>query len=285
MAVIAFVGLGVMGWPMARHLAQAGHHLRLFNRSTEKAERFVAAHGGSVCPSARAAAEGADALISCVGDDADVRAITFGPEGGFSTLRPGALFIDHSTTSARLACELAGARADLLCLDAPVSGGQAGAEAGQLAIMCGGSEAAFAASSPLLSVYGRRVVHVGPAGHGQLAKMVNQIAIAGIVQGLAEALHFARRADLDVERVLDAIGQGAAQSWQMDNRARTMVEGRFDFGFAVDLMRKDLGLVLAEARSNGASLPVAALVDQFYADIQKLGGGRQDTSSLIRRLG
>jgi 3-hydroxyisobutyrate dehydrogenase len=285
MAVIAFVGLGVMGWPMARHLAQAGHHLRLFNRSREKAERFVAAHGGSDCPSARAAAEGADALISCVGDDVDVRAVTLGPEGGFSTLRPGAIFIDHSTTSASLARELADAREDLLCLDAPVSGGQAGAEAGQLAIMCGGSKAAFAAASPLLSAYGRRVVHVGPAGHGQLAKMVNQIAIASVVQGLAEALHFARRADLDVERVLDAIGQGAAQSWQMDNRARTMVEGRFDFGFAVDLMRKDLGLVLAEARSNGASLPVAALVDQFYADIQKMGGGRQDTSSLIRRLG
>lgn len=285
MAVVAFVGLGVMGWPMARHLAQAGHHLRLFNRSPEKAERFVAAHGGSACPSARAAAEGADVLISCVGDDADVRAVTLGPEGGFSRLRPGALFIDHSTTSASLARELAGARANLLCLDAPVSGGQAGAEAGQLAIMCGGSEAAFTAAGSLLSAYGRRVVHVGPAGHGQLAKMVNQIAIAGVVQGLAEALHFARRADLDVERVLDAIGQGAAQSWQMDNRARTMVEGRFDFGFAVDLMRKDLGLVLAEARSNGASLPVAALVDQFYADIQKMGGGRHDTSSLIRRLG
>lgn len=285
MAVVAFVGLGVMGWPVARHLVQAGHSLRLFNRTTGKAERFASAHGGRVCGSAAEAADGADVLISCVGDDSDVRAVTLGPSGGLATLKPGGLFIDHSTVSAGLAREIASARPDLLCLDAPVSGGQAGAEAGQLAIMCGGSEAALRAAEPLMSAYARRVVHVGPSGHGQLAKMVNQIAIAGIIQGLAEALHFAVRADVDIERVLEAIGQGAAQSWQMDNRARTMVAGRFDFGFAVDLMRKDLGLVLSEARNNGASLPVAALVDQFYADIQKLGGGRHDTSSLIRRLG
>lgn len=285
MARIAFVGLGVMGWPMARHLSEAGHLLCVHNRSRGKADSFVAAHGGEAFDSAAEAARNADALITCVGDDADVRSVTVGPDGAFATLRPGALFIDHSTISAALARELAAARSDLLCLDAPVSGGQAGAEAGRLAIMCGGSAAAFAAAEPFLSAYGRRIVLVGPPGHGQLAKMVNQLAIAGIVQGLAEALHFAVRAGLDVERVLEAIGQGAAQSWQMDNRARTMVEGRFDFGFAVDLMRKDLGLVLAEARANGASLPVAALVDQFYADIQKLGGGRDDTSSLIRRLG
>jgi len=285
MAIVAFAGLGVMGWPMARHLAQAGHSLRLFNRSPDKAARFVAAFGGTACHSAAEAADGADLFVTCVGDDSDVRAVTLGPAGGFATLRADAVFIDHSTVSPGLARSLAAARPRGLALDAPVSGGQAGAEAGTLAIMCGGSQGAVRAAEPILSAYARRIVHVGPPGQGQLAKMVNQIAIAGIVQGLAEALHFARRAGLDVERVLDAIGQGAAQSWQMDNRARTMIEGRFDFGFAVDLMRKDLGLVLAEARSNGATLPVTALVDQFYADIQNQGGGRDDTSSLIRRLG
>jgi 3-hydroxyisobutyrate dehydrogenase len=281
MGTIAFVGLGVMGWPMARHLAAAGHQLRLFNRSAEKAERFVAAYGGFACPSPAAAAEGADALITCIGDDSDVQSVS---AAALPVLADGALFVDHSTISARLAREIAEANPRLHCVDAPVSGGQAGAEAGQLAIMCGGTEAAVEAARPLLQGYGRRIVRIGPAGHGQLAKMANQIAIAGVVQGLAESLHFALKAGLDTEALLDAIGQGAAQSWQMDNRARTMVEGRFDFGFAVDLMRKDLGLVLAEARANGASLPVAALVDQFYADVQKLGGARHDTSSLIRRL-
>ncbi|MGL6042383.1 MAG: NAD(P)-dependent oxidoreductase [Sandaracinobacteroides sp.] len=284
MKTIAFVGLGAMGWPMARHLSAHGHILRLHNRSPDKAERFVAAYGGSSFATPAEAALGADALITCVGNDADVFEVTLGPDGGFHALANAALFIDHSTVSAALARELAGRTSCLQCVDAPVSGGQAGAEAGQLAIMCGGTEAAVEAARPILACYGRRVVRIGPAGHGQLAKMANQIAIAGIVQGLAESLHFANRAGLDNEALLDAIGQGAAQSWQMDNRARSMAEGRFDFGFAVDLMRKDLGLLLSEARTNGASLPVAALVDQFYADLQKLGAGRQDTSSLIRRL-
>lgn len=284
MGTIAFIGLGVMGWPMARHLGAAGHSLRVHNRTAGKAERFVAAHGGTACATPADAARGAEALITCVGNDDDVRQVTTGPDGGFQALADGALFIDHSTVSAALARELAAQAPRLRCIDAPVSGGQAGAEAGQLAIMCGGEESAVEAAGPLLGCYGRRVVRIGPAGHGQLAKMANQIAIAGTVQGLAEALHFAGKAGLDTEALLDAIGQGAAQSWQMDNRARTMAQGKFDFGFAVDLMRKDLGLLLAEARSNGASLPVAALVDQFYADLQKLGAGRQDTSSLIRRL-
>jgi 3-hydroxyisobutyrate dehydrogenase-like beta-hydroxyacid dehydrogenase len=284
MGKIAFVGLGVMGWPMARHLAAAGHQLRLFNRSPEKAERFAAAYGGTPAASVAEAARDADALITCVGNDDDVRQVTTGPGGGFETLPEGALFIDHSTVSAALARELAARFPHFACVDAPVSGGQAGAEAGSLAIMCGGSEAAVTSATPLMSAYGRRIVRIGPAGHGQLAKMANQVAIAGVVQGLAESLHFAMKAGLDTAALLDAIGQGAAQSWQMDNRARTMVEGRFDFGFAVELMRKDLGLVLAEARANGASLPVAALVDQFYADVEKHGGARHDTSSLIRRL-
>jgi 3-hydroxyisobutyrate dehydrogenase len=284
MGTVAFVGLGVMGWPMARHLAANGHVLRLFNRSPEKAARFVTAYGGTACATAAEAARGADALITCVGNDEDVRAVTIGPDGGFQPLPDGALFVDHSTVSASLARELAQTTPRLHCIDAPVSGGQAGAEAGQLAIMCGGAEPAIEAARPILGCYGRRVVRIGPAGHGQLAKMANQIAIAGVVQGLAESLHFAGKAGLEIDALLDAIGQGAAQSWQMDNRARTMAEGKFDFGFAVDLMRKDLGLLLAEARANGASLPVAALVDQFYADLQKMGAGRQDTSSLIRRL-
>jgi 3-hydroxyisobutyrate dehydrogenase len=284
MARIAFVGLGVMGWPMARHLVTAGHELRLFNRTAEKAVRFAAAYGGSPAATVAEAADGADALITCVGNDADVQQVTEGQGGGFATLPDGALFIDHSTASAALARALAERKPRLRCIDAPVSGGQAGAEAGQLAIMCGGGADAVEAARPFLSCYGRRIVRIGPSGHGQLAKMSNQIAIAGVVQGLAESLHFAMKAGLDTDALLDAIGQGAAQSWQMDNRARTMVEGRFDFGFAVDLMRKDLGLVLDEARRNGASLPVAALVDQFYGDVQKLGGNRDDTSSLIRRL-
>ncbi len=284
MGTIAFVGLGVMGWPMARHLASAGHQLRLFNRSAEKAHLFAAAYGGTPCATVAEAAKGADALITCVGNDDDVRQVTIGPDGGFQSLADGALFIDHSTVSAHLARSLAQSHPRIGCVDAPVSGGQAGAESGQLAIMCGGTEAAVLAATPILQAYGRRIVRIGEAGHGQLAKMANQIAIAGVVQGLAEALHFAAKAGVDPDALIDAIGQGAAQSWQMDNRARTMVEGKFDFGFAVDLMRKDLGLVLAEARANGASLPVAALVDQFYADVQKMGGGRNDTSSLIRRL-
>ena len=284
MTSIAFIGLGVMGWPMARHLANAGHQLRLFNRSIDKADRFAKAHGGTACRTAAEAADGAEVLISCVGNDDDVRQVTVGADGGFRSLARGALYIDHSTASAALARQLAGNDAGIRCLDAPVSGGQAGAEAGQLAVMCGGSTDAFADAEPILAAYGKRIVHIGPAGHGQMAKMCNQIAIAGIVEGLAESLAFAVRAGLDPEALVAAIGQGAAQSWQMDNRAKTMVEGRFDFGFAVDLMRKDLGLVLAEARNLGATVPVAALVDQFYADVQRMGGNRDDTSSLMRRL-
>lgn len=284
MSSIAFVGLGVMGWPMARHLLAAGHRLRLFNRSPEKTRRFVEEHGGVACATPLEAATGAEMLISCVGNDADVRQVTVGPDGGFHALPPGALFIDHSTTSASLARELAENSFGIRCIDAPVSGGQAGAEAGQLAIMCGGTEAAFAEARPILAAYGKRIVRIGPEGHGQLAKMCNQIAIAGIVEGLAESLSFALKAGLDPAALIEAIGQGAAQSWQMDHRAATMVEGKFDFGFAVDLMRKDLGLVLDEARNLGASVPVAALVDQFYADVQRIGGHRDDTSSLIRRL-
>lgn len=274
-----------MGWPMARHLVTAGHSVRVFNRSPDKAARFAIEQGATACRTPAEAAAGADAFITCVGNDDDVRQVTVGPDGAFAALPAGALFIDHSTVSARLARELADGNPAIRCIDAPVSGGQAGAEAGQLAIMCGGDAAAVEAARPILDCYGRRVVRIGPPGHGQLAKMVNQIAIAGVVQGLSEAMHFALKAGLDTEALLDAIGQGAAQSWQMDNRARTMVQGKFDFGFAVELMRKDLGLVLAEARANGASLPVAALVDQFYADLEKIGGTRQDTSSLIRRLG
>ncbi len=283
MARIAFLGLGVMGAPMARHLAAAGHALVVHNRSPEKAEAWVAAYGGAAAPGAAEAAAGADAVIACVGNDRDVEQVSAAAFGG---MREGALFIDHTTVSARLARRLAdeGAARGLLCVDAPVSGGQAGAEKGQLAIMCGGADAAVAAATPLMQAYAARIVHVGPAGHGQLTKMVNQICIAGIVQGLAEAVHFTHRAGLDAGKVLEAVSGGAAQSWQMVNRWPTMDRGEFDFGFAVDWMRKDLGLTLEEARANGARLPLTALVDQFYADLQAMGGGRQDTSSLIRRL-
>jgi 3-hydroxyisobutyrate dehydrogenase len=285
MATIGFAGLGVMGWPMARHLTAAGHTVRVFNRSHDKAARFAAAHGATACRTAAEAADGAHAFLTCVGNDDDIRQVTGGTDGAFQALPAGALYIDHSTVSAHLARDLSARNPGLRCIDAPVSGGQAGAEAGQLAIMCGGDVEAVEAARPILICYGRRVVRIGPPGHGQLAKMANQVAIAGVVQGLSEAMHFALKAGLDTDALLDAIGQGAAQSWQMDNRARTMVQGKFDFGFAVELMRKDLGLVLDEARENGATLPVAALVDQFYADILKMGGARQDTSSLIRRLG
>jgi 3-hydroxyisobutyrate dehydrogenase len=273
-----------MGWPMARHLTAAGHTVRVFNRSFDKAERFAAAYGAQACRSAAEAADGAQAFITCVGNDDDILKVTGGMNGAFLSLPDGALFIDHSTVSAGLAHDLAERNPAIRCIDAPVSGGQAGAEAGQLAIMCGGDAAAVEAARPILESYARRIVRIGPSGHGQLAKMANQIAIAGILQGLAESLHFAAKAGIDTDALVDAIGQGAAQSWQMDNRARTMVQGKFDFGFAVELMRKDLGLVLAQARETGASLPVTALVDQFYADIEKMGGARQDTSSLIRRL-
>jgi len=286
MARIAFLGLGVMGAPMARHLAAAGHELTVYNRSPEKARAWVEAHGGQAAASAAEAAAGVEAVIACVGADSDVEEVTIGPEGAFGAMAEGALFVDHTTASARLAQRLAeeGEARGLLVVDAPVSGGQAGAEKGALAIMCGGSEAAVGAAQPLMRAYGARIVHVGPAGHGQLTKMVNQICIAGIVQGLAEAIHFTKAAGLDADKAFEAVSGGAAQSWQMVNRWPTMARGEFDFGFAVDWMRKDLGLTLDEARSNGSRLPLTALVDQFYADLQAMGAGRQDTSSLIRRL-
>lgn len=271
---------------MAGHLVRAGHDVCVYNRTAAKAKRWVAQHGGSAGATPAEAARGADAVFSCVGADADVEAVTLGAEGAFATMRPGAVFADHTTVSAVIARRLAeeGGKRGLRVVDAPVSGGQAGAENGQLAIMCGGSADAFAAAEPLMQAYAQRIIHIGDSGSGQAAKMVNQIAIAGLMQGLAEAVHFAKRAGLDVPTVIDAISGGAAQSWQMDNRALTMADGKFDFGFAVDWMRKDLGLTLDEARRNGAKLPVTALVDQFYADVQAMGGARQDTSSLIRRL-
>jgi 3-hydroxyisobutyrate dehydrogenase len=286
MARIAFLGLGVMGAPMARHLAAAGHSLIVYNRTTERAREWVQRHGGSLAATPAAAAGGADLVLSCVGADADVEEVTLGPRGAFRNMREGALFIDHTTASAKLARRIAeeGRKLGLHCLDAPVSGGQAGAENGQLSIMCGGTPEAFAAAQTIMQAYAARIVHVGPDGSGQLTKMVNQIAIAGVVQGLSEALHFAKRAGLDTEKVFEAVSGGAAQSWQMVNRWKTMDAGQFDFGFAVDWMRKDLGLTLDESRSNGASLPLTALVDQVYAEVQAMGGARNDTSSLIRRL-
>ncbi len=286
MAKLAFIGLGVMGYPMAGHLARAGHDVTVYNRTAAKAGAWVAQHGGRAAPTPAAAAAGCDAVFSCVGNDDDLRAVTLGPDGAFQSLGDGALFVDHTTVSATIAGELAtaGAARGVLAVDAPVSGGQAGAENGQLTIMCGGTPEAFARAKPIMAAYARRVGHMGPAGSGQLTKMVNQLCIAGVVQGLAEGLAFGRAAGLDLGQVVDVISKGAAQSWQMDNRASTMAKGEFDFGFAVDWMRKDLGLTLDAARRLGVSLPLAALVDQFYADVQAMGGGRQDTSSLIRRL-
>ena len=287
MTKIAFIGLGVMGAPMARHLAAAGHDMIVYNRTAGKAEAWVTAHGGRVAATPAAAAHGAEVVLTCVGNDDDLRAVTLGPDGCFATLGQGALYVDHTTVSATIARELAAAAdtCGALALDAPVSGGQAGAENAALTIMCGGTAEAFAAAAPVFAAYAKRTGHMGPAGSGQLTKMVNQIAIAGVLEGLAEALAFARAAGLDSGAVVDVISKGAAQSWQMDNRAGTMAEAEFDFGFAVDWMRKDLGLVLAEASRLHLGLPLTALVDQFYADVQALGGGRQDTSSLIRRFG
>ena len=280
---IGFVGLGVMGFPMARHLAAAGHALSVFNRSPEKAVRFVEGHGGRAAESAAEAAHGAEALILCVGNDDDVRAVV---SAALDDLAPGAVIVDHTTTSARVAREMAerAGAAGRAFIDAPVSGGQAGAENGTLTVMAGGDEAAFERMVPVISAYGRAIRRMGGPGAGQLTKMVNQICIAGVLQGLSEAVHFARRAGLELEAVQAAISKGAAQSWQLDNRWGTMAEGKFDFGFAVDLMRKDLGIALDEARANGASLAMTALVDQFYAEVQGLGGRRWDTSSLVARL-
>ena len=283
---VAFLGLGVMGYPMAGHLARAGHATTVYNRTAARAGAWVAECGGAAAATPREAAAGADIVFACVGNDDDLRAVTLGADGAFAGMKAGAVFVDHTTASAEIARELhreALARG-LHFIDAPVSGGQAGAVNGALTVMCGGDEAPFAAVQPVALCFARAVTRVGASGAGQLAKMVNQVAIAGLVQALAEALAFGRRAGLDMPLVLDVIGKGAAQSWQMDNRGRTMLDDKFDFGFAVDWMRKDLGLVLDEARRNGAQLPVTALVDQFYAEIQAQGGRRWDTSSLIRRL-
>jgi 3-hydroxyisobutyrate dehydrogenase len=283
---VAFLGLGVMGYPMAGHLARAGHQVTVYNRTAAKAAAWVAEYGGTSAPSPALAAQGADIVFACVGNDDDLRSVTVGDQGAFGGMKPGALFVDHTTASASGARELyAAAQArGLHFVDAPVSGGQAGAVNGALTVMCGGDEAAFNIMKPVATAYSKAVTLVGASGAGQLAKMVNQTAIAGLVQGLSEAIAFGLRAGLDMKLVLDVIGKGAAQSWQMDNRGKTMVDGKFDFGFAVDWMRKDLGLVLEEARRNGAKLPVTALVDQFYADVQTAGGQRWDTSSLITRL-
>jgi len=287
MAKLSFIGLGVMGGPMAGHLAAAGHDVTVYNRSPDKAKAWADRHKGRIATTPAAAAEGADAVFTCVGADHDLEEVTLGHDGAFAAMREGALFVDHTTVSAHIARRLAedGARRSLLVVDGPVSGGQAGAENGKLSIMCGGSPEAFAAAEPLMQAYAARIVHVGDAGAGQTAKMCNQIAIAGVIQGVAESLRFAQAAGLDTDKVFEAISAGAAGSWQMQNRWATMAEDEFDFGFAVNWMRKDLGLALEEARSNGATLPLAALVDQFYAEVQAMGGGRQDTSSIIRRLG
>ena len=275
---LGFAGLGVMGFPMAGHLARAGHEVVVYNRTAEKARRWVEAHGGRAAASVGEAAAAAEIFLLCVGNDDDVRQVV---GEALETLPPGAIVVDHTTTSAVVAREMA---AKTAFIDAPVSGGQAGAENGQLTIMCGAEPKVFEGASPVLEVYAKAVRLMGGPGSGQLAKMVNQVCIAGVVQGLAEGLHFARRAGLDPELVYDAISMGAAQSWQMDNRWKTMTEGRFDFGFAVDWMRKDLGLVLDEAGRNGAELTLARLVDGFYAEVQQMGGRRWDTSSLVARL-
>ena len=284
---VAFLGLGIMGFPMAGHLAaKGGHRVTVYNRSSDKAALWVARHGGASAPSPQAAAQGQDIVCICVGNDDDVRAVTLGPDGAMAGMRRDAILVDHTTASAEVARELAAAasRLGLHFIDAPVSGGQAGAENGTLTIMCGGEAAAYARAEPVIAAYAKACRLMGASGAGQLTKMVNQICIAGMVQGLAEGISFARKAGLDPNDVIDAISKGAAQSWQMDNRSKTMAAGKFDFGFAVDWMRKDLSICLAEARRNGAQLPVTALVDQFYARVQKNGGKRWDTSSLISLL-
>jgi 3-hydroxyisobutyrate dehydrogenase-like beta-hydroxyacid dehydrogenase len=283
---VAFLGLGVMGFPMAGHLARAGHDVTVYNRTAAKAEAWAKDHGGRAATTPAQAAAGADFVFACVGNDDDLRSVVLGEQGAFAGMKPGAVFVDHTTASAAVARELhaLAAAKGLAFVDAPVSGGQAGAVHGVLTVMCGGDAPAFDAMKPVTMAYARAVTLVGDSGAGQLAKMVNQICIAGLVQGLSEAIAFGQKAGLDMKLVLDVIGKGAAQSWQMDNRGKTMVDDQFEFGFAVDWMRKDLGLVLDEARRNGARLPVTAVVDQFYGDVQRMGGGRWDTSSLIRRL-
>ncbi len=286
MAKAAFLGLGVMGYPMARHLKAKGHDVTVYNRTTAKAEKWVAEHGGTLAKTPFDAAKGQDIVFACVGNDNDLREVTLGAEGAFKAMAKGAIFVDHTTASAGIARELhaAATAAGFGFLDAPVSGGQAGAENGQLTVMVGGDQPVFDAAQPVIMAFAKAARLLGPSGAGQLAKMMNQICIAGIVQGLAEAIHFGKQSDMDIEAVIDVISKGAAQSWQMENRYKTMNAGKFDFGFAVDWMRKDLGIVLEEARSNGAKLPLTALVDQFYADVQAMGGNRWDTSSLLARL-
>ncbi len=287
MAKVAFLGLGVMGYPMAGHLkAKGGHEVTVYNRTFAKAEAWVAQHGGKAARTPKEAAAGQDFVFACVGNDDDLRAVTIGPDGAFQAMAKGAIFIDNTTASADVARELQ-AKAKGLGLgfvDAPVSGGQAGAENGVLTVMCGGEEADYARAEPVIMAFARACRRLGGPGAGQLAKMVNQICIAGLVQGLSEGLHFARKAGLDIEQLVDVISKGAAGSWQMENRHKTMNQDKFDYGFAVDWMRKDLSICLAEARRNGAKLPVTALVDQFYAEVQTMGGGRWDTSSLFARL-
>ncbi len=286
MAKVAFIGLGVMGYPMAGHLVKVGHTVTVWNRSADKAGRWVEQHKGQKADSPKAAAAGAEFVMACVGNDDDLRSVVYGESGAFAGMAKGAVFVDHTTASADVARELHGKAkaAGLGFVDAPVSGGQAGAENGQLTIMCGGDSGDYDRVKPVIQAYAKMQNLMGPTGSGQLTKMINQICIAGLVQGLSEALAFGRAAGLDVLKAVEVISKGAAQSWQMDNRAKTMVESKFDFGFAVDWMRKDLGICLAEARRNGATLPVTAMVDQFYAEVQQMGGNRWDTSSLMARL-
>jgi 3-hydroxyisobutyrate dehydrogenase len=285
MAKIAFIGLGVMGGAIARHLAAAGHEMAVYNRTRAKAEAWVAAHGGQAASSPAEAADGADAVITCVGNDDDLAAVTLSRDGAFRSMKKDALFIDHTTVSAKIARQLAVEAKDkyIQPVDAPMTGGQIGAEKGTLTLMCGGRAKAIEAATPIMSAYAAKIVHIGPTGTGQLTKMVNQITFSGIIQSLSEAMRFAQAENLDLDKVFEAISGGAASSWQMTNRWETMSREEFDFGFAVDWMRKDLGLAFDEARTNGATLPIAALIDQFYAEVQAMGGGRQDTSALIRR--
>jgi 3-hydroxyisobutyrate dehydrogenase len=286
MAKVAFLGMGVMGYPMAGHLAAKGHDVTVYNRTAAKAGEWVKQHKGKSAPTPAAAAKGAEIVFACVGNDDDVRSVVYGKDGAFAGMGKGTIFVDHTTASADLARELEteGKKLGLGVVDAPVSGGQAGAQNGALTVMCGGEAAAFERTKPAMACYGKAVTLMGPAGAGQLTKMVNQICIAGLVQGLSEGLAFGMRAGLDCEKVIEVISKGAAQSWQMENRGKTMIAGKFDFGFAVNWMRKDLGICIEEAKRNGARLPVIALVDQFYSHIQERGGGRWDTSSLYHLL-
>ena len=287
MAAVAFLGLGVMGFPMAGHLKnKGGHDVTVYNRTRAKAEKWVAEHGGSLAATPAEAAAGKDFVFACVGNDDDLRSVTIGPDGAFQAMRKGSVFVDHTTASAEVARELATAAAarGFASLDAPVSGGQAGAQNGVLTVMVGGEQAAFDRAKPVIESFARMVGLMGSAGAGQLTKMINQITIAGLIQGLAEGLHFGAKAGLDLEKVIEVISKGAAGSWQMENRHKTMIAGQYEFGFAVDWMRKDLGICLDEADRNGARLPVTALVDQFYKDVQAMGGKRWDTSSLLARL-